>query len=50
VTDGWVGKPSGQHRHTLSAAKIAVAWLGSTTNTSDLAEVADFTARLTIGD
>src|ERR1019366_10384375 len=49
VTDGWVGKPSGQHRHTLSAAKLAVALLGSTTNTSDLAEVANFTAHLTIG-
>ncbi|MFT5510778.1 MAG: hypothetical protein ACI89J_003875, partial [Hyphomicrobiaceae bacterium] len=49
VTDGWVGTPHGRHRNALSAAKLAVAFLGPTTNTSDLAEVADFTASLKIG-
>ncbi len=49
VTDGWVGKPHGHHLQILSSAKLAVAFLGSSTNTQDLAAVADFTAPLTIG-
>jgi hypothetical protein len=49
VTDGWVGKPHGYHLQILSSAKLAVAFLGSSTNTQDLAAVADFTAPLTIG-
>jgi hypothetical protein len=49
VTDGWVGKPRGQHHQTLLAAKLAVALLGTSTNASDLFDVANFTAPLTLG-
>jgi hypothetical protein len=49
VTDGWVGTPQGSHRETLSKARLAVAFLGSTVNATDLAEVANFTAQLPIG-
>ncbi len=49
VTDGWVGKPQAAHRETLAKARLAVAFLGPTVNTTDLAEVADFTAHLPIG-
>ena len=49
VTDGWVGKPRGQHQKTLSAAKLAVALLGASTNADDLSAVANFTAPLTLG-
>ena len=49
VTDGWVGKPRGRHLQTLSAATLAVALLGASTNTVDLSAVADFTAPLTPG-
>ena len=49
VTDGWVGKPRGHHRQTLSAAKIAVALLGASTNADDLSAVANFTSPLTLG-
>lgn len=49
VTDGWVGKPRGHHLQTLSAAKLAVALLGTSTNADDLSEVADFTAPVNLG-
>lgn len=49
VTDGWVGRPCGQHRQTLLSSKLAVALLGHSTNTSDLSEVANITAHLTLG-
>ena len=49
VTDGWVGTPRGSHRETLAKARLAVAFLGPTVNTTDLAEVANFTAHLPIG-
>ena len=49
VTDGWVGRPRGQHHQTLSTAKLAVALLGNSTNASDLSEVANFTVPLTLG-
>jgi hypothetical protein len=50
VTDGWVGKPRGAHRDTLARAKLGVAFLGANTNTTDLGEVANYTATLPIGD
>ena len=49
VTDGWVGTPRGSHRETLSSVRLAVAFLGPTVNTTDLAKVANFTAHLPIG-
>jgi hypothetical protein len=49
VTDGWVGKPCGEHRNTLSKARLAVAFLGPNTNQTDLREVANHTATLSIG-
>jgi hypothetical protein len=49
VTDGWVGTPRGSHRETLSKVRLAVAFLGPTINTTDLAEVANFTAHLPPG-
>lgn len=50
VTDGWVGTPTGQHHTTLAATKLAVAFFGPSTNSQDLASVADHTATLSIGD
>jgi hypothetical protein len=49
VTDGWVGKPRGEHRATLSMARLAVAFIGPNTNQTDLREVANHTATLSIG-
>ena len=49
VTDGWVGKPCGQHLATLTAAKLAVAFLGTFLNRTDLGDVANHTATLSIG-
>jgi len=49
VTDGWVGKPHGEHRNTLSKARLAVAFIGPNTNPTDLREVANHTATLSIG-
>jgi hypothetical protein len=43
VTDGWVGRPCGQHQKTLRSAKLAVAYLGNAINRDDLADVADYT-------
>jgi hypothetical protein len=49
VTDGWVGKPRGQHQDTLAAAKLAVALLGTNLSQTDLKDVANYTATLFIG-
>ncbi|MSP46895.1 MAG: hypothetical protein EXQ83_13860 [Xanthobacteraceae bacterium] len=49
VTDGWVGTPRGQHRTTLADSKLAVAFLGTTASTNDLADVANFTTILSNG-
>ncbi|GAB4167768.1 MAG: hypothetical protein Fur0039_05740 [Rhodocyclaceae bacterium] len=49
VTDGWVGRPRGRHRDTLAGAKLAVAFLGTNLNQTDLEEVANHTATLSIG-
>ena len=49
VTDGWVGVPAGSHRDTLARARLAVAWLGDSVNTTDLAAVANHTAHLPTG-
>ena len=46
VTDGWVGRPTGQHRATLAEAKLAVALLGATVTAEDLDDVADVIAPL----
>ena len=48
VTDGYVGKPRGHHHDILSGAHIAVAYLGSNVNTSDLAGIANATDSLPI--
>jgi hypothetical protein len=50
LTDGWVGRPDGQHLQTLSKARLAVAFLGSQVNQNDLAAVADHTAVLNTGE
>ena len=46
VTDGWVGRPRGRHRKTLSKARLAVAYAGYSFNTSDLSKVANHVATL----
>jgi len=46
ITDGWVGKPIGRHLDVLHQTKLAVAYMGDTTNTADLAKVANFTTLL----
>jgi hypothetical protein len=50
VTDGWVGTPKGHHHQILADTKLAVAFLGTSTNSNDLAAVANYTDHLTIGD
>ena len=49
VTDGWVGIPEGAHQRTLSEASLAVAYLGSNVNRTDLKAVANHTANLFLG-
>ena len=46
ITDGWVGQAKGQHHDILQSTKLAVAYMGESTNMLDLALVADFTAVL----
>jgi hypothetical protein len=49
VTDGWVGRPCGQHHQTLRSVKLAVAYLGNSINRDDLAGVADYTDIISTG-
>lgn len=49
VTDGWVGKPCGEHRSTLAKVRLAVAFIGPNTNQTDLREVANHAATLSLG-
>jgi hypothetical protein len=49
ITDGWVGAPGGQHLTTLTQAKLAVAYIGSQVNQSDLKSVANYTTILKEG-
>ena len=49
ITDGWVGKPQGEHRTTLDTAKLGVAYLGGETNHADLAAVVNHSTTLSIG-
>ena len=46
ITDGWVGQAKGQHHEILESTKLAVAYMGESTNMLDLALVADFIAVL----
>jgi hypothetical protein len=50
ITDGWVGTPGGEHHNTLARARLAVAYLGSSTNWTDLQAVANHTSILKTGD
>ena len=50
ITDGWVGRPGGEHFHTLSRAMLAVAYAGNPVNKDDLARVANHVASLRIGE
>ena len=49
ITDGWVGSPRGRHHSTLAGAKLAVAYLGSRVNQTDLKAVANHTATISLG-
>ncbi len=49
ITDGWTGKPRGQHLDILTRARLAVAYLGKNLNQTDLQLVANHTATLTTG-
>lgn len=49
ITDGWVGTPQGRHHATLAGARLAVAYLGSSLNRTDLEAVANHTANLSTG-
>ena len=49
ITDGWVGAPGGQHLATLTKAKLAVAYIGSQVNQTDLKSVANHTTILQEG-
>ena len=49
ITDGWTGAPRGQHLDALSRSRLAVAYLGTNVNQTDLQSVANHTASLTPG-
>jgi hypothetical protein len=49
ITDGWVGRPHGQHLNTLARSRLAVAYLGGNINQSDLESVAKHTSILNTG-
>ena len=49
ITDGYVGKPQGGTHTTLANARLAVAYLGQSTNQNDLSAVANHTNTLNIG-
>ena len=49
ITDGWVGKPTGEHRGTLTEVNLAVALMGANVNEADLKAVTNHAARLSIG-
>ncbi len=49
ITDGWVGAPRGRHQSTLAQVKLAVAFLGTNPNATDLKSVLDHSAALSIG-
>ena len=49
ITDGWVGRPHGQHLNTLARSRLAVAYLGGNINQSDLELVAKHTSILNTG-
>lgn len=48
VTDGWVGRPKGEHLLTLKKAHLAVAYLGLEPNRNDLAGLANHFDNLSI--
>ena len=50
VTDGWVGRPAGEHLAILSRTKLAVALFGASTQKGDLEPVADHLVELECGD
>ena len=50
VTDGWVGRPAGEHLAILSRTKLAVALFGPSTQKGDLEPVADHLVELERGD
>ena len=50
VTDGWVGRPAGEHLAILSRTKLAVALFGASTQKGDLEPVADHLVELERGD
>jgi len=49
ITDGYVGKPQGATHTTLANARLAVAYLGQSTNQNDLSAVANYTNTLNTG-
>lgn len=50
ITDGWVGRPAGQHHQTLQDTHLAVAYLGNSINQRDLADVVKHSALLESGE
>jgi len=50
VTDGWVGRPTGEHLAILSRTKLAVTLFGPSTQKGDLEAVADHLVELEPGD
>lgn len=49
ITDGYVGKPQGEHHDTLAKARLAVAYMGHGVCEIDLKDVARHTIRLNQG-
>jgi hypothetical protein len=49
LTDGWVGRPEGEHREILARTRLAVAYAGVSTRPSDLEDVTDYSCILNEG-
>lgn len=49
LTDGWVGRPQGEHREILARTRLAVAYAGVSTNPNDLKDVTDHSCHLNEG-
>jgi len=50
ITDGWVGKPNGEHLRILERVKLAVAYIGKDTSEMDLENVSNHIARISLKD
>jgi len=50
LTDGWVGRPQGEHHEILARTRLAVAYAGASTNPNDLEDVTNHSCILNEGE